>query len=139
MIMKFMQHLIFLTLTILLITGCATVFSGYEDRVDLITNADNIKVYTNEGVEIPISDRIVRPYSEELKKYVEKKIKTIYLRKNKDHILLFKSEDKEILVEVFPKIGTGWLIFDVITGVFPAFIDGYTGNWNSFQPIIINF
>ena len=119
--------------------GCATVFKGYEDRVDLLDAPDNIKVYSKDGIELPVSSRDVRTYSEEEKKFVMQKVKTISLRTNKEHVLLLKSGDKEKRVEVYPKLGAAWLILDIITGGFPAVIDMHTGNWNHFSPIQTDF
>lgn len=137
--MKILQYFISFSLIAFLFTGCATILNGYEDRVDLINAPDDIKIYSKEGVEIPISNRTTKKYSEESKKYEEKEIKTIKLRTNKEHILLIKVNNKEKLVEVYPRIQGTWFVLDIITGIFPAFIDAYTGNWNGFQPININF
>ncbi len=133
------RFLIPIVIVIFLFGGCATVLRGYEDRVDLVNAPGDIKVYSNEGIEIPISSRTVRQFSEESKKYENKEIKTISLRTNKNHILVLKSNDNERKVEVYPRIVGTWLILDFLTGIFPVFIDAYTGSWNSFQPINSGF
>ena len=66
-------------------------------------------------------------------------IKTISLRKNKEHVLVLKSGDREKRIMVYPKIGAGWLVVDLITGIFPIFVDAYTGNWNYFEEINAGF
>ncbi len=119
--------------------GCATIMSGYEDKVEIVTSSDEIKVYTKDGVEIPVNSKYGRTYSEIDDEYLEKEIKTIQLRKNKPHILLIKSGEKENLVEVYPKIGSGWFVLDFVTGILPGFVDAYTGGWNYFEPIKIDF
>jgi len=121
------------------LTGCATVFKGYEDSVDLLNAPEDIQVYSKEGIELPVSSRKARAYSEEEKKFVTVQIKTISLRSDKEHVLLLKSGDKEKRVEVYPRLGGAWLILDILTGGFPAIIDMHTGNWNHFKPIPTDF
>ncbi|QQS36069.1 MAG: hypothetical protein IPM56_17810 [Ignavibacteriales bacterium] len=139
MIKNMFRFLISFAIISLLFSGCATVLSGYEDKVDLVNAPEDIKVYSDEGIEIPTSSRTVRQFSEETKKYENIEIKTINLRKNKDHILILKSNNNEKKVEIYPKIVGTWLILDFITGIFPVFLDAYTGSWNSFQPINAGF
>ncbi len=133
--MKIVQYLISITFIVLTFSGCATILSGYEDRVDLVNAPENIKVYSNDGVELPISSRPVKGYSTESHSFETKEVKSINLRANQKYVLKLKADNKEKLIEVYPKLGAGWVILDIITGVIPAFIDAYTGNWNSF-PII---
>jgi hypothetical protein len=121
------------------LTSCATILKGYEDRVDLENAPEDIRVFSKDGIEIPVSSRDARTYSEEQKKFVMVKIKTISLRTNKEHVLLLKSGDKEKRVEIYPKLGAGWLMLDIITGGFPAVIDMHTGNWNHFNSISSDF
>ena len=136
---KIILYLVLSTFIILTFGGCATIISGYEDRVDLVNAPDNIKVYSIDGVEIPVSIRTEKGYSTVSHSFEVKEIKSINLRTNEEHILRLKSDDKEKLIEVYPKLGAGWFILDIITGVAPAFIDAYTGNWNIFSPINVSF
>ena len=139
MVKKTVQYLVLFTFIVLAFGGCATILSGYEDRVDLVNAPDNIKVYSKDGVELPISSRTVKGYSTESHSFEVKKIKSINLRTNKEYVLRLKADDKEKLIEVYPKLSAGWFIFDLLTGSLPAFIDAYTGNWNSFSPINVSF
>lgn len=132
-------HLFASIVLLILFNGCATLFSSYEYSVDLKNAPENIKVYDINNVEIPISHRRDVYLSYETRKYEPLIIKTISLRKNKEHTLILKSEDKEQRVTVYPKIGAGWLIVDVVTGLFPVFIDAYTGNWHYFDNINVVF
>jgi hypothetical protein len=130
----------YLLLSFLILSGCATIIKGYEDRVDLIDAPDDIQVYSEEGVELPVSVKMTRVFNDETKKYQDQELnKVVFLRSNQRHILILKSGDKEKVISVYPKIGAGWLIVDIITGVVPAIIDAYTGNWSHFEPIIIDF
>jgi hypothetical protein len=132
----------------LLTAGCATVLRGYEERVDLVNAPDDIKVFSDNGVEIQLSSREIRKSNQgrEIKtwqegtwKYEFQEIKSVSLRRNKEHFLILKSGDREKKVEVYPKITGTWLILDFITGIFPIFIDAYTGNWNHFESINAEF
>ena len=41
-------------ITISLISGCATVFSGYQADLEISNLPDSIKVYTTDGLELPL-------------------------------------------------------------------------------------
>jgi hypothetical protein len=123
----------------LLINSCATLLSGYEDTIDLKNAPEDIRVYEKDGVELTISESRDTQFSYETRKYEPLFIKTISLRKNKEHTLVLKSGDAEKLITVYPKVGAGWLILDMVTGLFPVFIDAYTGNWHYFDDINASF
>ena len=139
MFTKIIKIIVVFSVMTFVFSGCATILKGYEGGVDLLNAPDSIRVFTKEGVEIPVSNRKAREYSEKNKKYEDIEIKTIKLRTNKTHILLLKIKDKEKLYEVYPKLKGEWLVLDIITGLIPAFIDAYTGNWNSFPPILVKY
>lgn len=124
---------------VFLSSGCATLCKGYYDRVNLINASDDLQIFSKDGVEIPIKNKIERTYSETDKQYVDKFAKVIYLRSNKEHVLRLKSGGKEKLIEVYPYVGAGWVVADVLTLGFPFFLDAYTGNWNRFYPIDAGF
>lgn len=131
---------IFLLFAILiLVNGCATVLSSYEYTIDLLNAPEDIRVYDKNGVDIPVSSRAESHYSIETKQLEWSTIKMISLRKNKEHTLVLKSGDAEKRITVYPKIGAGWLIIDMVTGLFPVFIDAYTGNWHYFDDINVVF
>ncbi|MGD9489251.1 MAG: hypothetical protein AB7W47_14635 [Calditrichaceae bacterium] len=62
----------------------------------------------------------------------------INLRSNADHILTLKYNDQEKTIMMHRKIGFFWGITDFISGVYPMFIDAYTGAWCHYDPIVIN-
>jgi hypothetical protein len=138
-----MKHLSFYLLNtfifVFFFTGCATVIKGYEDRVSLINAPEGMQVFNKDGIEIPILNKIGRTYSHTQNKYIDTCYgKIIYLRSDKDQLLTFRYNGREQKVERYPRIGGGWCILDALT-VFPLFIDAYTGSWNHFEPIQINF
>lgn len=132
-------HLLCTAVFVFLFSGCATVFKGYEDKVDLVNAPDGLQIFNKNGIEIPIHDKIKRTYSYTQNKYVDTCYgKAIYLRPDKDQLLTLKYKGKEQLIEICPRVGGGWLVLDAIS-IIPIFIDAYTGSWNHFRPIDINF
>jgi hypothetical protein len=131
----------FILLASFLSNGCATAFKGYEDEVELIMADDSLQVYTIDGAEVEIKT--------EQKKFVffDKQnkesiidTKTYYyinLRSAHSHTLVLKKGDRKKIIEVYPKLGGWWFIADILTGTF--FIDLYTGNWNFFDNITVEF
>ncbi|HEX9657941.1 MAG TPA: hypothetical protein VGB89_13620 [Bacteroidota bacterium] len=124
----------------LFLQGCATVFKGYYDTVDLRNAPDDLRITTAGGLEVPIS-RISKTYSVNNRRgdFTGRVIDTTYvrisLRSNEDHILVLSSGGKEKRVQTFRKIGGGWIILNVLSGGVPLVIDAITGNWNFFDPI----
>ena len=43
---------------------------------------------------------------------------------------------KTKVIHLYPKIGLRWIFLDLITGIFPAFIDAHTGSWCYYDDII---
>lgn len=124
----------------LLIQSCAMVLKGYKDRVDLINPPEDLKVFTVDSVEIPVNSRSMRVYSETRKMYIDSlSIKSINLRSNKEHLLVLRSGEKKKVIEAYPKISVGWIVLDVLFGIVPLFFDAYTGDWNKFDPIYVQF
>ncbi len=124
----------------LIFTNCATIIKGYEDRVVLANAPDSIKVFTNEGIEIPVISRtnLVETYKGSYT-YRDVTVKEIRLRNNKEYVLHLKYYDKEKIVSLYPKIGFGWAILDFVCGILPSFYDAYTGSWNRFPEIDSQF
>ena len=123
--------------TFLLSNGCATIFKGYEDDVSITRLPQNTRVYSQENIEIPIlnktqSQRWSVPGRGEFDSIQVVK-SYILLRSNRDHILLFKNQDQERKIHIYPHLSAGWFILDLISGTF--FVDLYTGNWNHFNGI----
>lgn len=127
--------LVFLVSFLLILNSCATILGGYEYTIDLINAPEDIKVFDRDDVEIPVFQRAESNYSQATREIEWAYIKMISLRKNKEHVLILKSGDNEKRITVYPKIGAGWIIVDFVTGIFPVFIDAYTGNWHYFDDI----
>ncbi len=130
-----------------LLSGCATVFKGYMDKVSIIDPPEDLTIMKTEGITIPCLSEydstafIVTEYKNGTwvtsTKMPEKKSYYIRLRSNQQHILKFKSANFEKNIVVYPKLSAGWFILDLIT-VIPLFVDMYTGCWFHFDDIQID-
>jgi hypothetical protein len=119
--------------------GCATFFDGYYDTVELTNAPDSLRVYTAQGVEIPVKRDSMRAQPRLLFRSPETRLVTrIQLRSNLDPVLVLRSGEQEKRVQVFGKIQAGWLILDMVL-VGPLVVDAITGNWNSYDPIDASF
>ncbi len=132
--------------------GCATVFNGYYADVELKDAPDNLKVFTADGVEIPVQkynamvgklvprDSAANPNSIQYYEYknVLQPAYRIKVRSNLDPVLVLKFGEQVKKVQVFGSIGAGWFILDAVFGL-PMFVDALTGNWNSYEAIDASF
>ena len=129
--MKTIFVVIILFIAILTNSGCATILKGYEDTVRLHNVSDSLQIFNKEGLEIPIIQSTVKL------NYVVAKRYDIKLRSNQNHTLIFKNQTEEFTIIVYPKIGFGWILLDLLCGGLPSFYDAYTGNWNRFSDITV--
>jgi hypothetical protein len=136
--MKYSQRFALATLAFLL-QGCATVFEGYYDRVELVNPPDSLRVCTSQGVEIPVERSTIRVRTAPDSNTWESRPATfIELRSNLDPVLILRSGDQERRVQAFGKIKAAWFFLDMLF-VVPLVVDGVTGNWNSYEPIEASF
>ena len=132
-----------LAVTLIFISGCATVFKGYTDKVSIINPPEELIIQTTDGIMIPClydSTRHVRTAQKDgLWVTIASVDKSYYihLRSDRQHVLKLKSAAFEKTVVLYPKISAGWFILDLIT-VFPLFFDAYTGCFNHFDDIRID-
>lgn len=105
-----------LMLTVSIIfSGCATIFSGSYDEVDLQSEPTGAEVLVNGKAEgtTPMSLR---------------------LKKSKEYTLEFVKEGyKTKTLRMTYGLGAGWLILDILAGLVGIIVDAATGNWNSFD------
>ncbi len=111
-------------------SGCATFLKGYEDSVTITNASDSLRVFTKEGKEIPIIKDTVR-----INGYGFYLVRSINLRSNQNYSLVLRKHDEEKIVELYPRLGFGWIVLDLLCGGFPSFYDAYTGSWNHFSSI----
>ncbi len=125
-----------------ILSGCATVFSGYESEVLIHNCPDSLRIYTSDGIEHPKSYTqtkfalVRRPDSLYIShEMVDSAYCSIELRSNKDHIVVFRAGNAEYRYPVYAKLSGWWFALDLICGGIPATVDWLTGNWNYYDPI----
>jgi len=123
-----------------ILSGCATIYKGYMSRVEIRNAPDSLRVFTSEGVELPVhywSDRIkkVDEYGTKYVDQIDSTRRIIELRSNRDHVLILKDAHQERRIATYAKISTGWAILDFLCLGVPVFVDAITGNWNYFESI----
>lgn len=143
--MKFISSL-FLILSInFILNGCATILKGYESTVQ-IENAPNIDKVTDQNnhivpLEIILNKRhknILDPESKEIVTHTvfDTSYCGLRLKSGNEYWLNFYMNGKTKVIHLYPKVDIGWVFLDLITGIFPSFIDAYTGSWNYYDDII---
>ena len=118
--------------------GCATIGKGYEDRVRIQNAPADLRIYTKDSIEIPLSRESIKiSKTASHDEFEEKEIVTIRLRSNIDHVLVLKSQGKEKCIQTYARLSPGWVLLDLVTLTF--WVDMYTGNWNHFNEIDASF
>ena len=93
------------------LTSCATIFKGSTDVVNFTSEPTGANVYVN-GMNMGKA-----PLSLELKS-------------NKSYNIEFRLEGHETKnVILNGSVGGGYIVLDVLFGLFPVIIDAATGNW----------
>ncbi|NLT49614.1 MAG: hypothetical protein GXX85_01700 [Ignavibacteria bacterium] len=129
-----MGKVICIFIFLVVLQGCATVFSGYEDIVIIKNAPDSLKVSSNLDVNYPTAQKEAKLLNKAEKSYEVQKYLEIKLPKNKDHILILEDDKKIIKKEMNRKLSPVIFLLDAIF-VLPAIYDGITGNWFYFDDI----
>lgn len=112
---NYISFIVGLLLSVFTFQGCATIFSGSYDEVDLSSEPKDATVFVNgkeEGT-TPL---------------------TIRLKKSKEYTIEFvKDGFKTKTLRMTYGLGAGWLILDILSGLVGIIVDAATGNWNSFD------
>jgi len=111
---------IFLIATTFLLSNCATLFGPKSHSISANSNPIGAEVIVD-GVSMGVT-----PVKLELD---PQKSYTIEYRKN---------GYRPITKVVKGKVGTKWIILDVLGGFIPAVVDAVTGKWYEFEDEIIN-
>lgn len=101
----------FVAISIISFNSCATLFKGSTDGVSFSSDPSGAKVYVNGNL------LGTTPVQLELK---SKNSYTIEFRKE-------GYETKTVLLN--NSVGGGWIVLDILGGLFPIIIDAATGNW----------
>lgn len=109
--MKRLLISVLLIFVIIQFTGCATLFKGTSNNVDFSSQPPGADVYVN---------GTLRGKTPVELKLVSKETYTIEFRKEGYH---------PVTRTITNKVGAGWIVLDVITGLVPVLIDAVTGAW----------
>jgi hypothetical protein len=127
-------------LSFCILPGCATAIKGYYSKVELMSAPDSLRVFTIDGVELPVTKTVLRvQQGANSHKWVDQPTSFIELRSKYDHVLILRDRGREKRVQVFGEVGAGWLILGTACGLLPAAVDALTGNWNSYEPVDASF
>jgi hypothetical protein len=137
---------ILILLSYVLFSSCATVFKGYHSRVDVAMDRSDLQidlqVHNEDGTKIPVlvdrTSYAVTKWNSETNKqetFYRRKL-YIELKSQDTHMLTVKKNGISTRAVLYPKVGIGWVILDIVTGVFPLVIDLYTGNLNYFDDLV---
>ena len=99
----------------LVLTGCAAVFTGGRGKIKTTSEPEGAEVWVN-GENMGQTPCTLR-----LKTKGEY---TIEIRKEGFKTQTFK---------VTNKVGTGWIVLDVLMGLVPVIVDAATGSWYVFN------
>ena len=101
----------FIAVTAFVFSSCATIFKGSTDDVSFSSDPSGAKVYVNGSLlgTTPIQ---------------------LELKSKNSYTIEFKKEGYETkTVLLNNSVGAGWIILDILGGLFPVIIDAATGNW----------
>ncbi len=129
-----------IAISLIILPGCATVMKGYYSKVELQNAPDSLRVFTADGVELPVIKTALRVQSgTNSQRWIDKPASLIEIRSKYDPVLVLRYQGQEKRVQAYGKIVGGWLFLSTACGLFPAFVDAFTGSWNSFEPIDASF
>lgn len=112
--MKIFLMLVFSIYFLIAYSGCATIFSGGSEEINLSSDPSGAKVLVNGQNE-------------------GKTPMKLNADKGKDYILEFVKEGFENKTfRLTSSLGVGWLILDLFAP-FGIIVDAITGNWNGFN------
>lgn len=107
--------LIFCIFFLLVLSGCATIFSGSKEEIEFTSEpaGANIVINNNEEGLTPLK---------------------VSLKKGNEYVVeIIKEGFKKKTYRLSYSINTGWLILDIISGLIGIVVDGITGNWYDFD------
>jgi hypothetical protein len=137
------MRLVLVAICSLVISGCATVFSGYTSELVIHNVPDSLRVLTSDGVKLAKSfdqTRLVRIGDRRdggfhIQEETDSTSCSVQLRSNRDYVLLLQDGNKENRYPAYAKLNGWWFALDLVCGGIPIIVDGITGNWNYYDPI----
>ncbi len=106
--------------TVLMLTSCATVFSGNTDKVRISSSPSGADVYIDG---LPVGKTPVAVNLDKGDSY---------------HVAVQMDGYETAYATIASKVGAGWVILDILGGLIPVVIDILTDSWYSLSPSRIN-
>lgn len=96
---------------VFMFSGCAAFFKGSNSKVIATSRPEGAKVYVNGFY------------------YGTTPIK-LKLKSQESYAIEFRKEGYQTVTRhIHSRVGTGWIILDVIFGLVPVIVDAATGSW----------
>jgi uncharacterized protein YceK len=109
------MFLIFCILIFLILSGCATIFTGSKEVIEFSSEPSGANVVINNN------DEGLTPFK-------------VSLKKGNEYVVEISKEGfKKKTYRLSYSINSGWLIMDIISGLIGVIVDGVTGNWYNFD------
>lgn len=100
---------------VVVLTGCATIFSGGPDPVELGSKPEGATIIVN-GQNMGMTPV------------------TLKLEPSKTYIITFKKEGfEDASVTLNSHVQPGWVVLDILAGILGVAIDAATGDWKAFD------
>ncbi len=119
-LIRLISMIILIILPLIILSGCASIFKGPNDRIRLNSNPVGADIYINGD-------------------FAGKAPLRFSLKASKSYIIEFKKDGyTSCTYHVNSEIGAGWIILDIIAGLIPVAIDAVTGSWYYLEPDYLN-
>lgn len=121
-----------------ILSSCATVFKGYDDEVTIYGTSTNIKVSTQDNIELKTVSKS-ESYSPPDSRY-DKVVDVVKVKVplDKNYFLNITDGDKNFVVQLNRKLGFWWFALDILLGGLPAVYDAITGAWYYYDDVFIS-
>jgi hypothetical protein len=116
---RFIVSVLVLSFLSLSFISCAALFNTGGGKVSFNSNPS--------GAEVVVDGQ-----------YLGKTPLMLELDSKTSHQILIKKDGKERAFLLTKKIGTHWIVLDVLGGLVPLIIDAATGSWYSLSPNTLN-
>jgi hypothetical protein len=104
---------------VILLTSCALIFKGETQDVPINSNPQGAEVYID-GVfqgTTPLQ---------------------VNLRSDQTYVVTLRQAGEERTVTLTNRVGTLWIVLDILGGLVPLIIDAATGAWYELEPDQVN-
>ena len=118
--MKKTVSLLILVTFVLMLSNCATIFKGEFREVRFDSEPGDAQVFVNG-------------------EFMGRTPLKLELRPDEPLTVEFRREGyKTVVRQITNKIGVGWIVLDVVSGLIPVLVDALTGAWYEFDQRYIN-